>query len=398
MANPYIKIFRAPGSFAFSFSGLIARCSLSMNTLSIVTMISMESGHYALASAVATTYAVCMAIMAPQISKLADHFGQTKIAAPATALAVGAMLALIFAVRLGAPSWCLFLCAAGIGFMPSFGAFVRARWSRLFHGSPNPLHTAFAYESTIDETIFMAGPILVVFLATRFFPEAGLLASAILLAAGAGLFCLQKKTEPAIIGGRNRGLRRRTVIFMPPVALIVATLLSMGAIFGTAEVTSVAFAKEQGNAAGSMWPLSAYALGSFITGIIYGAMRLKIRLSRQFILAMAIAAITTLPLFEVGSIGGLTLILFIAGAACSPSIIIAMQLIERLAPPEQITEGITWAMTGMSIGFAIGMALAGQAIDHLGVHTGFYIAIGAGFLALILLLLCRRTLAYGEAP
>jgi len=395
MANPYIEIFRAPGSFAFSICGLIARCSLSMNTLSIVTMISVERGHYALASAVATIYAVCGAILAPQISKLADRFGQTRIAVPATALAVGAMLALILAVRLGAPAWCLFLCAAGIGFMPAFGAFVRTRWSRLFHGSLK-LHTAFAYESTLDETIFMAGPILVVYLATSFFPEAGLLGSAVLLAVGAGLFCLQRKTEPKIIHNKNRRQKSRPVIFMLPIAVIIATLLAMGAIFGTAEVTSVAFAKEQGNPAGSMWPLSAYAFGSFITGIIYGALRLKMRLSHQFIVAMAIAAITTLPLLWVSSIGGLTLMLFIAGAACSPSIIIAMQLIERLAPAEKMTEGISWAMTGMGVGFAIGMALAGQAIDRFGAQAGFYTAIGAGFSALALIMLCRRPVERGE--
>lgn len=394
MSNPYIEIFRTPGSFAFSAYGLIARCSLAMNTLSIVTMMSFELGHYALASAVATVYVVSMAILAPQISKLADRYGQTRIAVPTTILAVLSMLALIAAVHYEAPSWCLFIAAAGIGFMPGFGAFVRARWSRLLHGSPL-LHTAFAYESTIDETIFMAGPVLVVYLSTAFFPEAGLLGSALLLTIGAALFCLQRKTEPAVIPGIKSAAKSRSVIFMPPILVVVCTLLLVGAIFGTAEVSAVALAKAQSEPARSMWPLSAYALGSFIAGIAYGAIRLKARLSRQFTFALWATALTTLPLFWVNTIEQMTWVLFIAGAACSPTIITAMKLIEQLAPPEKMTEGITWALTGLTIGFAIGMSSAGQAIDRFSVYAGFYIAICAGFLALGLILLCRRIMEKG---
>lgn len=396
MANPYIEIFRTPGSFAFSAYGLIARCSLSMNTLSIVTMMSFERGHYALASAVATVYVVCMAAIAPQISKLADRYGQTRIAAPTTILTVLSMLALIAAVHYDAPAWCLFAAAAGMGLMPGFGAFVRARWSRLLHGTAL-LHTAFAYESTIDEVMFMAGPVLVIYLSTAFFPEAGLLGSALLLTVGAILFCLQKRTEPAVIVPAKRSRKDRPVIFMPPVLVIVGTLLLVGAIFGTAEVSAVALAKSQGEPARSMWPLSAYALGSFIAGIAYGALRLKARLPRQFTLAIWATALTTLPLFWVNTIEQMTWVLFIAGAACSPTIITAMKLIERLAPPEKMTEGITWALTGLTIGFAIGMSSAGQAIDRFSVYAGFYIAIGASFAALGLFLLCRRIVERGRA-
>lgn len=396
MSNPYVEIFRAPGSFAFSLSGLIARCPLAMNTLSIVTMISLENGRYGLASSVATVYAVCNAILAPQISRLADRFGQTRIAIPATIIAVCAMLLLILAARLQGPAWILFLCAACIGFMPSFGAFVRARWSRLFHGSLG-LHTAFAYESTIDETVFMLGPVLVIFLATHFFPEAGLMGSALLLAGGATLFCMQKKTEPGIIRSSKNTLRSRPVIFMLPIAVVIATLLATGAIFGTAEVTSVAFAKQQGNPAASMWPLSAYALGSFIVGLIYGGLRLKMPLVRQFIAAISIAALTTLPLLWVDSTAKLTLVLFIAGAACSPTIIIAMKLVESLVPPEKLTEGMTWAMTGMTIGFAVGIALAGHMIDRFGIKAGFFISIGSGFLALALILIFHRFIKKAKA-
>jgi len=391
MLQSYIEIFKIPGSFAFSFFGLIARFSLAMNTLSIITMISAKYNHYGLASAVATFYVICGAFIAPQISRLADHFGQARIAVPATVCAVCAMIALIFAVYFNAPKWSLFACAGFMGFMPNFGAFVRTRWSRLFHGSLK-LHAAFSYESTIDETVFMTGPIIVIFLATHFFPEAGLLGSACLLSGGAFLFCLQRKTEPALIPAAKHGIKRRPLILSAPIAIVTCTLMAAGSIFGTAEVGAVAIGKAQGDLAGSMWPLAAYAFGSFIAGLVYGSLKLQMELTRQFLIAITVTAVTTLPFLLAGTIESLTIVLLIAGAACSPTIITAMKLIETIAPPEKMTEGITWAMTGMGIGFAVGMALAGQMIDRFGPSTGFYIAVIAGFAAFALIFTTRRKL------
>lgn len=394
MANPYYDMFRVPGALAFSLAGLIARYPLAMITLGIVTMISQTRGNYSLASLVATTYAVSGAFIAPQISRLADCYGQARVAFPASLVAAAAMAGLIIASHYHAPAWILFVIAAFIGVMPSFGALVRTRWSKLFNGSLK-LHSAFAYESIIDETIFMTGPVIAIYMSTTYFPEAGLAATIILLMGGCILFCLQKKTEPAV--SPRRYSDGRPVILLPSVQLLTLILLAIGAIFGTAEVTAVAFAQAQGNISGSMYPLAAYAFGSFIAGIIYGGSAIRMELSRQFLITIMIAALTTLPLLIVTNIWQLSLVLFIAGAACSPSIIIAMKLVERLVPKEKLTEGMTWATTGISIGLAIGISLSGQIIDRFDVGKGFYISIIAGFLALFIILVFRSRLEQKQA-
>ncbi|RCL02754.1 MAG: MSF transporter [Candidatus Tokpelaia sp. JSC188] len=393
MANPYYEIFRIPGTMAFSITGLIARYPLAMITVGIVTMISQTRGLYGLASLVATTYAVSGAFIAPQISRLADCYGQAKIALPASVISACAMVGLILASHYRAPTWSLFAISTLIGVMPSFGAFVRARWSRLFSGSLK-LHSAFAYESIIDETIFMTGPVIAIYLSTIFFPEAGLGATIILLMIGCVLFCLQKKTEPSILSRKNND--GQSVILLAPVQILAFTLLAIGGIFGTAEVTAVAFAQAQGNMTNAMYPLAAYALGSFIAGIVYGGRFIKMELSRQFVVAITFAALTTLPLLFVSNIWHLTLAFFIAGAAVSPTIIIAMKLVESLVPREKMTEGITWASTGLSLGLAIGISLSGLVIDRFGMQKGFYISISAGFLALLIIVLFRRII--GKKP
>ena len=137
------------------------------------------------------------------------------------------------------------------------------------------------------------------------------------------------------------------------------TLVAVGAIFGTAEVTVIALSKEFGQPAAASFILAGYATGSMIVGIIYGALKLKMPLSRQFLLAIAFLALMTLPLLFVGNIPALALALFLSGASISPTFITAFGLIERHVPASKLTEGITWAMTGIGIGMAVGPFTSG---------------------------------------
>ena len=98
--------------------------------------------------------------------------------------------------------------------------------------------------------------------------------------------------------------------------------------------------------------------------------------------AIGLAAATTLPLLIVSSLWMLGIVLFIAGASISPTVIVAMALVERHAPPSKLTEGITWVMTGMGVGMALGSALSGWLIDVYGARSGFYVSVAGGFSAL----------------
>jgi len=55
-------------------------------------------------------------------------------------------------------------------------------------------------------------------------------------------------------------------------------------------------------------------------------------------------------------------------------------------PPRQLTEGMTWGITGIGIGMAAGASAAGVLIDAFGAHSGFWISVGAGVAALLVVL------------
>ena len=176
--------------------------------------------------------------------------------------------------------WTLFVFAALSGCMPSMSAMVRARWTELYRGSPK-LHTAFSFESVLDEVSFIIGPPISVGLSVALFPQAGPLAAAILLAIGVSVFVLQRSTEPPVHPRSSE--HQGTVLRQGAVVVLLLALLGLGTIVGTVDVVSVAFAQHQGQPAASI-VLSMYAFGSCVAGLIFGTLKLIISLPFKIML------------------------------------------------------------------------------------------------------------------
>lgn len=397
MPNPYAEIFRAPGAKGFAAAGFVARLPVAMVSMGIVAMLSQTHGEYWLAGAVAATFALSNALVSPQISRLVDRHGQAPVLVPATLVAVAAFAVLLAATHLRLPSWILFAAALAASVMPSMPAMVRARWTALYRDRPQ-LDTAFAFESVADEVVYMLGSVLSVGLSVAWFSEAGPLVSTLCLAVGTALFVVQRRTEPPIVAAAAAG-RGGSALRLGAVQIVTLTLAAIGTVFGTVEVTVIALTESLGRPGAASFILAGYAGGSLVAGLAYGTLRIAAPLARRFVVVNAVAALTALPLLLVDSVPLLAALLFLAGVSISPTFITAFGLIERLVPPSKLTEGITWAMTGIGIGMAAGSFLSGYVIDAYGAPSGFLVAVGAGLLALATAVLGQRSLAgCGDCP
>jgi hypothetical protein len=181
------------------------------------------------------------------------------------------------------PRWTLFAGALLAASMPSISAMVRARWTELFRDRPE-LSTAFAFESAADELVYIIGVTLSVALSVTLFPEAGVLASTLLLMLGTAAFVLQRKTEPA--RRRSKHASKSSAILLRPVQLITITMVFVGAIFATAEVTTVALTRQLGNPDAASLVIAGYAAGSFVVGVLIGGVKLRAQLQRQLLVAL----------------------------------------------------------------------------------------------------------------
>lgn len=380
MTNPYRALFNRPGTGTFVLAGLLARLPLPMTGIGIITLLAQLRGSYALAGAVSATFVLTYAVLSPRISRLVDRHGQRRVLPLAMMLSVTGTALLLLGTWLELGDWSLFVGALLVGFMPSLSAMVRARWTALYRGQPL-LQTAYSLETVLDELTFIAGPPLSVGLCVTLFPQAGPLMAALLLVAGVLALVMQRIGEPALstAGDQADG----SLLRLAQVRLLTLLMVAMGVIVGTVDIVSVAFAAERGQPSAASLVLAAYATGSCVAGLVFGALKLQQPLPRLLLLGGLATAATTLPLWLAGSLPALAAAVLLAGVFFAPTLIVAMSLVERVVPPARLTEGMTWLLAGLNVGVAAGAALSGQMLDAHGTQAGFAVALGAAGLVLL---------------
>jgi MFS family permease len=225
------------------------------------------------------------------------------------------------------------------------------------------------------------------------FPEAGMLISTAFLALGSFAFIAQRGTEPKV-RAVEPGVTRGSAIRLRAVQIITAALIFVGATFATAEVSVVAITKELGQPNAASLVIGVYALGSFVLGLVLGALNPKLALEKQLLIATGVLTVTALPLVVAGSsVALLALAVFVSGISISPTFITAFGLIERRVPEAQLTEGVTWVMTGIGIGMALGAFVTGWVVDNFGAQNGFWVSVAAAGSAAVIIALGQRVLA-----
>ncbi|MCL3996645.1 MFS transporter [Streptomyces lavenduligriseus] len=378
----YRRLFALPGAGAFTAGNLLARLPMGMFSVSAVVMIAGSRGSYALAGAVTATGLAATAVAGPFVARLVDRHGQARIALPATVVSVLGSLALLLCVRHDASDWTLFAAYAATATTPNTGGLSRARWAHLLRDDPGALHTANAFEQAADELCFMLGPVLASFLTGTFFPEAGTLTGAVLLLAGMLLFTAQRATEPPPTARSQAPSPLRS----PGIPALLVCFTATGAVFGSMEVVTIAYADAQGHRAAAGAVLALQAAGSCAAGLAYGAYGTSGPAGPRLVRCLAaMAALMTLPWAAAGT-GSLVVLagaLLVAGMATAPTMVTAMALVQRRTPADRLNEGMSLMVTGLLAGIACGSATGGWAAERLSPVTAFAVPAAAAVLALL---------------
>ena len=391
--DQYARVLGLPGALRFSLSGLVARMPMSMVSLGIVLLISTRSGSYSTAGTVSAAFLLTSSVFAILQARLIDRCGQSRVLPLAAAGFAVSLLAMMACVERGLAAPWPHLCAAAAGAaLPQIGASVRARWSHVVMDQGD-LHTAFSLEAVVDEVVFIVGPALVTTLASVVHPLAGLTCAIVAALAGTAVLVSQKHTEPPATGiAHHAGGSMPWDVLAP----LVACAFAMGAMLGGAEVATIAFADRNGAASAAGPLLAIWAIGSMLSGIVTGAVRLRSSNATRFRWAMLGLGVLTVPMPFVDSLPVLALCLFVSGFAISPTLIAAFAWIEECVPAGRITEGITLFTTGLGAGLAPGAALAGIVADRCGPSAAYWVMVTAGLAGAAIAALGSRTPAAGR--
>jgi MFS family permease len=380
MFTSYRRILARPGTLRFSLTGLVARLPISMVGLGIVLLVSAATGSYGVAGAVSAAFMLANALFAILQGRLVDNLGQARVLAVAS-VAFGMSTALLtWSVQADWPILTTYVFAAiGGAMLPQVGSCVRARWSHVLD-QPSDVQTAYALEAVADEAVFILGPILVTVLATAWHPVAGIAVAIVACVAGTLGFCAQRSTEPPA-RPHSRSAGARPPMPWPTIIPLAVVCAALGVLFGAAEVTTVAFADEQGHRAWAGGLLALWAFGSLSAGVITGAIHWRGGPSTRVRWGALAMALAMTPLSFIDSLALMGATLFVAGFAIAPTMIASMSLTEASVPAGRLTEGMAIMQTGLVAGVAPGATLSGLVVDHIGASPAYLVSLGAGVVA-----------------
>ena len=75
----YGSVLRMPGAWKFFLAAAPARIGIAMTGLGIVWLVHGSTGSYAVAGTVTGGFAVAEALAGPQVARLIDRYGQTRM-------------------------------------------------------------------------------------------------------------------------------------------------------------------------------------------------------------------------------------------------------------------------------------------------------------------------------
>lgn len=378
----YKSLFAEPGRAWFLTATAIGRTPSAMKALSCILLVQQITGSYGMAGLVGATQTLVAAILAPVLARLIDVRGERGILLWAMMAHIIGVVVLIATAYSDLPSASMLIGAAIIGGSSvQFGSLSRARWVRAL-GRGRALERAYALESMIDEAGFVVGPMLVVPLCIQVHPTAGILASMLMTIWGTLMLLRQptsaesvRMSTPLAQGHTGSGT---SVVRVPAVQLIIASLLFMGALFGAAEIVIVAFAEHLGNANAASYVAAIFAIGSLLGAVFYGARQWPGSTPMKIFVTFWWIGLGTIPILLAPDIPTMALAVFVTGLAISPGMIVANLFVEQIAPPDKLTEAFAWLGSAMATGAAFGSIAAGYLVDEFGVRGGQWAAVVGG--------------------
>jgi MFS family permease len=243
----------------------------------------------------------------------------------------------------------------------------------------------FSLDASAQEIIWVAGPVLVTFVATQVSSTAGILLSLLFLVGGGAWFISSPELGRVRI---PRSKRRFGVVLARPTVLLVTIVgvLLVGS-FAAIEAGVVSMFGEGSPDAGFV--LAVFALTSLVGGLAFGHRPISPWALARRMSVILVGAILAALAFEFWTVAGA---LALAGLFVAPALAVMFATVSATVRFSDTAEAYGWVGTGQLLGAALGSAVAGFLIDAAGADGGFWTAAGLATFAVLIAVVFRRAL------
>jgi len=369
LGSRFAQIMRARGAARLLLPTLVARIPDSIASVSIVVLVRSATGSYATAGLAAAAFSVGTAVSAPLAGRALDRLGQRRVL-PVLAAAFGAMATVLVLTAGQLGIYGLAGLAAGVGLTrPPVEAALRAMWPRLVPAGQ--LDAAYALDSSVQELIWIGGPLLLAALLAAGSPRLPLLACAVASMAGTAAYATSPNLltrRPAAAASAGSPLRSFRV------RVLLATAACYGAAAGILNLALVAYATAHGGAAWAGVLVAIWGVGSLAGGIAYGSRNWRASVTSRAFGCLALFGAALLLLAAAPNLTVLAFLMILAGAPLAPWLGSLSAAVQRSVPPAISTEAFTWIFAVITVGIASGNALGGLIIDGAGANAAFLAA------------------------
>lgn len=381
MFQSFSDVLSTPQSKGLVAFGFLARSPMGMRALAVLLFVEYQAGSYAVAGLAMGVMTAAQAIVGPLLGRAVDTVGPHRV------LILAAVGHIVFGSGFAFAAWndwstvyvVLLSGLTGATIAP-VGAIVRGRWVDLLRDRPERLRTAYSVESSLDEVIYIGGPILAVALAHGGYPVVGFALTIAVTGVGSLLLCAARvlsSRSPSRAPARRAASAtpRVSVRRVPGLAAILLGYAGLGIFLGAVDVAVVASAGEYAG-----WILGALGAGSLFAALVLGALPTRWNLIWVRSVSGLLMAFSCAAAWWLDSPLALALLLGAAGLAVSPTLVIGADALRSMAPPRQISEMFTWSSSTLVACMGLGSFSAGLFSDTVP-GWGFLVAVLGGLLA-----------------
>jgi predicted MFS family arabinose efflux permease len=264
---------------------------------------------------------------------------------------------------------------------------MRLEWGKLVGDADRT--SAYSLVYLTQQLAILAGPLILAGTVAAASASAALIVVAAVAAAGSLGFAAT--VAPDGEGAAAPGERGRSVLRIPAMRLLMATILMLGAAIGALEVAAPTLATDHRAPAAAGLLIACLSVGGVLGATIYGSGRWRAAPGRRLLVLVVLVTVALAPMIVVDDLVAVGALLLLAGIALNPALTTFSLIVDQHVDARAAGEAFGWISTAISSGQGGASALAAAVAQHQrDPRPAFVIATLAGAAATVLCLAARR--------